>query len=574
MHGRYLLLYARSPDLADLVARACLAEGLVPIAKGAHIALLTDCKTPFLEVAKETVWLIGSLFTGRDAVRPGWGGGRSRSPAKIFSDLISHHWGQYIAIALRADGVEILRDPSGTIPCYYSFGPGFLAASSDASLLSAAALRTPVLDWSRVGHFLCIGDAPDPATALAGVSELFPGFRLECSGDEVITSIVWNPWDHVAPDTTAGTVEEAEALHDRIVAATSALASFYDHVIARVSGGLDSSIVAAALARGEIGLSLLTMIADGLGDERRYAQSLAEHLGLALHEAHYAIDQVDIGSATAPAMPRPWGRHVGKAIGRLCGEHDHFGADVAIMQGTGGDAVFCFLHSSRPALDRLAQEGIGRGLLSTIIDIAGMNGATISEVLRSMAVRYMRPRATYSLPVNDLFLASDREKPQHYVHPWLVVPSAGLPGKLAHIGNILGSLRVVEGCQRLLPAPLILPLLSQPVMEACLAIPSWHWCADGQDRAVARAAFKKDLPSLIIDRQSKGTPDAFAAQFADHHRPILRERLLGGLLAQHGLLDRPRIEQALIDPRPLSTEYFLRLLQLSDAECWVRGWWP
>ena len=75
------------------------------------------------------------------------------------------------------------------------------------------------------------------------------------------------------------------------------------------------------------------------------------------------------------------------------------------------------------------------------------------------------------------------------------------------------------------------PLVSQPVMEACLAIPSWQWREGGFDRAVAREAFRKDLPDLIAWRRGKGGPDGFTAPDRRSFPPAIRERLLDGLLA-------------------------------------------
>src|SRR3546814_5721791 len=60
--------------------------------------------------------------------------------------------------------------------------------------------------------------------------------------------------------------------------------------------------------------------------------------------------------------------------------------------------------------------------------------------------------------------------------------------------------------------PVIHPLLSQPVIEHCLAIPTWLQCAGGCDRSIARQAFKPDLPAKVIERRGKGSPQGFIYQ--------------------------------------------------------------
>jgi asparagine synthase (glutamine-hydrolysing) len=56
------------------------------------------------------------------------------------------------------------------------------------------------------------------------------------------------------------------------------------------------------------------------------------------------------------------------------------------------------------------------------------------------------------------------------------------------------------------------PLVSQPLIELCLAIPTWFWCADGQNRAIARKAFAGDLPPPTLARRSRGTSESFILQ--------------------------------------------------------------
>lgn len=116
------------------------------------------------------------------------------------------------------------------------------------------------------------------------------------------------------------------------------------------------------------------------------------------------------------------------------------------------------------------------------------------------------------------------------------------------------------------------PLLSQPIVETCLSIPSWQWRAGGRDRAVARAAFANSLPAMVLDRKVKGTPDPFCGAIIRHKRQELRERLLDGQLAAHGLVDSGAIEDALRADRATSSAENVRLLELVNAEAWTTVW--
>jgi asparagine synthase (glutamine-hydrolysing) len=156
-------------------------------------------------------------------------------------------------------------------------------------------------------------------------------------------------------------------------------------------------------------------------------------------------------------------------------------------------------------------------------------------------------------------------------HPWLEAPPGALPGK---VGHIAGLLRVLPNLHpgRARYAPVLNPLVSQPIMEMSLAVPSWQWRTGGFDRALAREAFRRDLPNPIVQRRSKGGPDGFTAQLISHYRPRISERLLEGRLAQQRLLDTAAIERVLADERPTLGEERTRLLGLLATEAWVEHW--
>ena len=115
------------------------------------------------------------------------------------------------------------------------------------------------------------------------------------------------------------------------------------------------------------------------------------------------------------------------------------------------------------------------------------------------------------------------------------------------------------------------PLLAQPILEACLRIPSWLWVRGGRDRAVARAAFRGLLPDATLARRSKGH---LASLFMTGYlaaRPQLEDLLLEGRLTAAGLLDRDAIREYLRrDGRPDDSGY-MRLLDLVSTETWLRG---
>jgi len=146
-----------------------------------------------------------------------------------------------------------------------------------------------------------------------------------------------------------------------------------------------------------------------------------------------------------------------------------------------------------------------------------------------------------------------------------------LPGRAVHIAGLVRAHPTLES-DRSRIAPVINPLLSQPIVEACLAIPSWQWREGGRDRAMARTAFAERLPAAIVERRVKGTPDPFCSEIVRRRRDELRERLMDGQLAAHGILDPGAIEEALRPGRPTASEQNVRLLELVNVEAWATAW--
>tara|TARA_R110002049_G_scaffold126933_2_gene283204 strand:+ start:148 stop:498 length:351 start_codon:yes stop_codon:yes gene_type:complete len=114
--------------------------------------------------------------------------------------------------------------------------------------------------------------------------------------------------------------------------------------------------------------------------------------------------------------------------------------------------------------------------------------------------------------------------------------------------------------------------MSQPLIEFCLRIPTWMWPEGGINRALARSAFVAELPRGILKRTSKSGPDSFIRRSFDQHRPTIRNLLMDGLLAQHEVIDRSAVDDALNTDVISGGDIVYRLLDLVEAESWARSW--
>lgn len=572
MRPRYLLLVAQRPDLASEAQRIADCAGLQ----------LARCTPAFAVLANETcscldadagTMVIGTLFHRHGpprAITAFSDAERAVLAREGTQGLLQSYWGAYVRVGSTGERIEIFRDPSAALPCYRGEVEGMQLFASDVALLAAAGIGIERVAWDALGRILYSGGLPTPETALAGVTDLRAGEAVTLQGRSERTVAGWSPWDFVDP-SGGGDGDVAERLRRTIEHCVAAWASCCQRPLVSLSGGLDSSIVVACLAQARSQAACLTLFTDDpAGDERGFAQIVCDAVGLPLTECRYELEAVDLGRALGAHLPRPAGRMEAQpyeAAHRAVAER--IGAD-AFFTGNGGDNVFGYSQSAAALADRALHEGPGAGAFATLRDICRQTGAGPLRVTRA-AVRIARQPPGYRWKPNPLFLHPDLVaslRDVAFSHPWLEAPRWALPGKAAHIAALVRAHLTLEA-DRSRVAPLINPLLSQPVLEACLAIPSWQWREGGRDRAMARAAFAGRLPDTIVDRRVKGTPDPFCGEIVQRKREELRARLMDGRLAAHRILDPGAIEETLRPDRPTTGEENVRLLELVNVEAWL-----
>jgi len=123
---------------------------------------------------------------------------------------------------------------------------------------------------------------------------------------------------------------------------------------------------------------------------------------------------------------------------------------------------------------------------------------------------------------------------------------------------------------RLERAPQHHPLLSQPLIEVCLQIPTYHLLRGGRERGLAREAFADRVPSQILRRRDKGSILSHATEMIRESEPFVRELLLEGVVARVGVHVRRELEPYIVQGHAFREEHMLPLLACIAAEVWAR----
>ncbi|ESQ79307.1 asparagine synthetase B family protein [Asticcacaulis sp. YBE204] len=566
-------LVIKGPDrrrLQYLKTQAERQDNLRPAFERPDLVVMTTPATPVVDLANHAGLVVGHAFSSEAPYLPL--DREKDAPRPDARWLTRHIWGAYVGIWWSADGgFHLLRDPIGTLPVYYRRDGETLIAASHVDIVRRLEGPALAIDWQGLHRHLFARDLKAERTALAGISELRPGFVL--SWPSTTVSEAWSPWDFVDRSMALSAETRAEYLRQRILNCTAAWARPFSTVLAAVSGGLDSSIMAAALKVGGANWRAYTLATPRPdGDERAYARILARHLNVPLAEDLYSLSAIDIGRAASRDLPRPMGHPYGQARRASAQQFlSQFGGEVE-FKGTGGDNVFCFTYSATPVVDRFRTEGLSSGVWDTLSDVADLTGATQFQVTRAAWRRHHQP-TPYVWHGGHRFLTDNRLNIEpELTHPWLVTPKGALPGHALHISMLIRVQATLEGFSRYGGHPTIYPLMSQPVVEFCLSTPSWMWCRGGQNRALARAAFVPYLPQQILDRTSKAGPDSFCLDVVQANLAAIRPLLLDGVLVENGLLDRSRLDAALQIEHLNTSSDFVPLSLLVEAENWVRAW--
>ncbi len=497
--------------------------------------------------------------------------------------LTDRYWGHYVAFLNDARKGQrwVLRDPTGGLPCYITKTAGVDVFLSDMEDYAALELGRFSPNWEHLTAFFLYSELNTRHTGVHGVSQLYAGERASIARDgETTRSFFWNPAD-VSERSVVEDPDAARAmLGARIRHCVTAWTSGYEGVLQELSGGLDSSIVASCVAQAVPGDNVLGFhfFTDApQGDERRYARAVSKAAGIELREAECRLftdslrEQLDPLRVATPSVLGfiPPSEHLRR---RLVQER----RVGAVFTGQGGDHLFQEASSELVASEFVHRHGLRAPLLKVVADTSRLTQTSVWSVLATALSYGMLGRrfdAYAGYEQASPFLSTDARGAiarQAYAHPWVEQATRLSAGKQRRVFNVVD-------CQTFYLRPchyaeLIHPLISQPIVELSLQIPGYVLAHRGKSRGLVREAFADQLPAEIVERYSKGGTTSYFNRMLSSDTTFLREFLLDGTLAAHGLLDRRRLEAELEESALLRGDNVRSLLDAVRAEAWLAAW--
>ncbi len=503
--------------------------------------------------------------------------------------LVERYWGYYVAFLRTSDGQVryILRDPSGGLPCHLMELAGVDVILSDMEDCVSLELPPFSVNWDHVIAYFLHARLITQTTGFQEVTNLYAGECLtindahgDVSASRVSRSFYWDPVDVYEANTIEDPNAARASLRSTVRYCVAAWASSYDSALLELSGGLDSSIVAACLAESKSDIDVLCLnyfTEMSHGDERSYAQIAARSAGFELVETETLVSEEPLESLfdrSRRATPSMLGLIPATELlkRRLIDER----RAGAVFSGQGGDHLFQHDANELIAAEYAQRHGLRPRLLGVLKTTSSMTAKSIWSVGRAVTrygllrrpfdpySSYFKPPAVLSEDVRQN-LSTDT-----YDHPW-VRSASHLPAS-----KIWQVLSVVD-CQPFfrMPCPnaeLVHPLISQPLIERCLQIPVYVLTHRGKSRGLVREAFEEDVPAKIIRRRSKGTTTSYFARTLVENAAFLRARLLDGALMNAGILDRRELESLLSERNLISGKEMSSILTSLRAEMWLSNW--
>jgi asparagine synthase (glutamine-hydrolysing) len=387
--------------------------------------------------------------------------------------------------------LTLVRDRVGEKPLVYFHHANVFAFASELKAL--AAFHDRRLDAYAMDAYLALGYIPAPLAIFRGCRKLEPGHILRFKNGKVEIQRWWRP-ELVDTSNERTHAERIERL--RTIVADAVRLRLRADVPAAIflSGGLDSSVIAAECARQGSKLEAFTADFQGGHPDLPHAVRVAEHLGL-----RHEILRIDPTEAAAGFREMLW--HYDEpfadssAIPSFALARALKGRYKIVLNGDGGDEAFGgyrhyeYIAAKQALKTAAAAVGLADGATNVYVESKTtfresersrlLNGSFSGNSLRSLLRRegYVTPAGAALKKA----MWSDR-------HLYL-------PNNLTYKMDIALAGNAVEGRA---------PFLDHRLLEWTQSLPEQDLVNGREKKILLRAAYEKDLPSDVLSRPKQG----------------------------------------------------------------------
>jgi asparagine synthase (glutamine-hydrolysing) len=482
-------------------------------------------------------------------------------------DFVSQLRGMF-ALALwdrRAGRLLLARDRFGIKPLYYELGEGHLSFGSELKALLRQPSFSTEVDADALHSFLAFNSIPAPLTIYRAARKLPPGHLLICDGDGARVSRYARPAPAPADQLRGESAEELAAeLGDRLEESVSAHLLSDVPVGVLLSGGVDSSVLAALAAR----VSPYRVSTFSIGfkersfNELELARQVAHRYGTDHHELVVSPHVAELLPKLAAAFDEPFADSSAiptYLVSELAAQHVK-----VVLSGEGGDELFGGYETY--SADQLAlRVGAAAARLAPLVERLPSSNGRVSLDYR--AKRFVRASALPPLERHhgwkEIFSPAQRAE---LLRPeWRAAPADPLDGwrqrfdetadapLLARLQDIDLGIYLADDLlvktDRMSMAHSLearVPYLDPVVAELALALPSAMKVRGLSKKRLLRRTARGLIPREIVRARKRGFSIPAAAWLRGELEPLARELLAPERIRSQGFFE-PAFVTGLLD---------------------------
>jgi asparagine synthase (glutamine-hydrolysing) len=486
----------------------------------------------------------------------------------------------------RSRTLLLARDRAGIKPMHFAEANGRLYFGSEIKSILCAPDVGRDLNLDALDHYLSFLYTPPDASIFQGVRKLPPGHLLIWRDGRVR---ITRYWQIAASESFTGTeTDAAEALAKTLAGAVESHLVSDVPLGAFLSGGVDSSLVVALMARASS--APVRTFSIGFGepefDELQHARRVAQHFGTDHHELVVEPDGVAILDSLVQHFDEPFADSSAIPtwyVSQMARQHV-----TVVLSGDGGDELFGGYDRYIPHPHVLAFDRYGSATMRRLAGAAaerlphGARGRNfLRHVARDPRGRYLdairffaaderpslltpdvRARLSAQTPEDRLAVHFDRYRQLPWASQMMRFDSETyLPEDILTKVDRMSMAHSIESR---------VPLLDNEVIDLAMSLPAAFKIKNGRRKHILKEVAATMLPRDLLDRPKQGFAIPLGSWFRGELRELFADTLLSSRTLQRGFFQPAFVRRLIEDHVAGRRDHTLRLWQLVVFERWHR----
>jgi len=588
MFGPFLQSSQKS-HLASIAANHARSKTVQTIItnNGIICAGQTDDESPFsdpiISLPENHGFFVGKLFDNQNFLPAAFTITDAHTITHNPKMVMKQWWGRYAGALYNTttQRCTLVRDPQGLSTLFYIIIGGGVIFSTDLALLHDTLEKTPSLNQSYFAEYISGTNYSSPLTPFNGILELLPGMGLHiqpngsCSLEQL-----WNVAE-CGGSFIADTDSFEHTLLNTMRSCLKAWVGESAGVCLELSGGADSSGLMILLRdilpehKNIIGINYIDSKTPS-SNEIVHAQEVADMCNAQLH----FIDWQD--ASLLDPLPHAWrpNKPTTFLMFNKTGQQLH---DFAlqhgcseIMNGQGGDHVFLAPQPIDSLADYWLDKGL-RGITKPLAELSNTNRMPWWMLVRDTTKNIFKHYTTHDdkllnnesgIYFDPAFMHNKKEE-DFYLQKSI---AQFYPAKKTHVKSLFHGVAFADRDQRIAGRTITHPLLSQPIVELGLRIPTYQSFNNGFDRIFFRNSVSRIKKPHALWRTIKGDTNSSMAKSFAANAGHVQDMILDGYFGTSGIINKQWFCKEMAKIRHGHIDNLWPVIRFLTAQRWLDQW--